>query len=249
MQMSCLQRSTVTPSQEAVASGVAHPVAQQLVSLLRPPQLVSRSSCPYAPDRTKRGGALDGLSVLLPADSSSLLLVSGAVACGRDTVTQVPATRWGEDAVAALAASHGAAKVLAGGQSLVPMLNFRLVDAPLFVDINGIDGLSGISETGDGGERVGERRLRGRLGVPPPREGGGGGGPGRRQGWRGGVARLGSGFQLAVVDLRRATKPAGAAAARRLFCRGRAARFARFRDARDGGWQNALVALARAAEP
>ena len=90
------------------------------------------------------------------------------------------------------------------------------------------------SGTGDVGERVGERRLRGRLGVAPPREGSGGGGAGRRQGWRGGVARLGSGFQLAVVDLRRATKPAGAATAQRR--RGRAARFARFRDARDGDW-------------
>lgn len=60
-----------------------------------------------------------------------------------------------EDAVKALAQSNGAAKVLAGGQSLVPMLNFRLVDAPLFVDINGVPGLSGITETADGGLRVG----------------------------------------------------------------------------------------------
>jgi len=59
-----------------------------------------------------------------------------------------------DEAVAALAANTGA-KVIAGGQSLVPMLNFRLVDAPLFVDINGIDGLSGISETEDGGIRIG----------------------------------------------------------------------------------------------
>ena len=59
-----------------------------------------------------------------------------------------------DEAVAALAANTGA-KVIAGGQSLVPMLNFRLVDARLFVDINGIDGLSGISETEDGGIRIG----------------------------------------------------------------------------------------------
>lgn len=59
-----------------------------------------------------------------------------------------------DEAVAALAANTGA-KVIAGGQSLVPMLNFRLVDAPLFVDISGIDGLSGISETEDGGIRIG----------------------------------------------------------------------------------------------
>jgi len=59
------------------------------------------------------------------------------------------------EAVAALAAAKGEAKLLAGGQSLVPMLNFRLIDAPLFVDINGIDGLAGIDETPNGGLRIG----------------------------------------------------------------------------------------------
>jgi CO/xanthine dehydrogenase FAD-binding subunit len=59
-----------------------------------------------------------------------------------------------DEAVAALAA-HDDAKLLAGGQSLVPMLNFRLIDAPLFVDINGIDSLAGITETADGGVRIG----------------------------------------------------------------------------------------------
>lgn len=59
-----------------------------------------------------------------------------------------------DEAVAALAGRDGA-KVIAGGQSLVPMLNFRLVDAPLFVDINGIDGLSGIRETDGGGLQIG----------------------------------------------------------------------------------------------
>lgn len=60
-----------------------------------------------------------------------------------------------DQAVAALAAGGGEAKLLAGGQSLVPMLNFRLIDAPVFVDINGIDGLSDIEETADGGLRIG----------------------------------------------------------------------------------------------
>ncbi|MEE2996605.1 MAG: xanthine dehydrogenase family protein subunit M [Pseudomonadota bacterium] len=60
-----------------------------------------------------------------------------------------------EEAVAALSASDGAAKLVAGGQSLIPMLNFRLVDAPLFVDINGIQGLSGITENENGGLRIG----------------------------------------------------------------------------------------------
>lgn len=60
-----------------------------------------------------------------------------------------------DEAVAALAASGGEAKVLAGGQSLVPMLNFRVVDAPVFVDINGIEGLDRIEETAGGGLRIG----------------------------------------------------------------------------------------------
>lgn len=60
-----------------------------------------------------------------------------------------------DEAVAALAAANGEAKLLAGGQSLVPMLNFRLIDAPVFVDINAIAGLAGIDETADGGLRIG----------------------------------------------------------------------------------------------
>ena len=60
-----------------------------------------------------------------------------------------------DEAVAVLAGSNGEAKVLAGGQSLVPMLNFRVVDVPLFVDINSIEGLDRIEETDGGGLRIG----------------------------------------------------------------------------------------------
>ena len=60
-----------------------------------------------------------------------------------------------DEAVGILAGSNGEAKVLAGGQSLVPMLNFRVVDVPLFVDINGIEGLDRIEETDGGGLRIG----------------------------------------------------------------------------------------------
>jgi len=49
-------------------------------------------------------------------------------------------------AVAALAAAGGDAKVLAGGQSLVPMLNFRLLRPSVLVDINRIAGLAYIEE-------------------------------------------------------------------------------------------------------
>jgi carbon-monoxide dehydrogenase medium subunit len=54
-----------------------------------------------------------------------------------------------EAAVAALAEAGGEAKVLAGGQSLMPMLNFRLLRPAILVDINRIAGLSFITETAD----------------------------------------------------------------------------------------------------
>jgi CO/xanthine dehydrogenase FAD-binding subunit len=52
-------------------------------------------------------------------------------------------------AVAALAEAGGDAKILAGGQSLVPMLNFRLLRPSILVDINRIPGLAFIEETAD----------------------------------------------------------------------------------------------------
>lgn len=57
-------------------------------------------------------------------------------------------------AVAALAAAGGEAKILAGGQSLVPMLNFRLLRPAVLVDINRIAGLAYIEEDA-GGIRIG----------------------------------------------------------------------------------------------
>jgi CO/xanthine dehydrogenase FAD-binding subunit len=53
----------------------------------------------------------------------------------------------------ALLGSLEDAKVLAGGQSLVPLLNFRLARPPHLVDINRIHGLDGIYER-DGGIAV-----------------------------------------------------------------------------------------------
>jgi CO/xanthine dehydrogenase FAD-binding subunit len=52
-------------------------------------------------------------------------------------------------AVAALAEAGGDAKILAGGQSLVPMLNFRLLRPSVLVDINRITSLAFIEETAD----------------------------------------------------------------------------------------------------
>src|SRR5262249_7824790 len=53
------------------------------------------------------------------------------------------------DAVSALAASDGDGKVLAGGQSLVPLLNFRLAAPRLLVDLNRVSELSHFSIDGD----------------------------------------------------------------------------------------------------
>ncbi|HET7717731.1 MAG TPA: xanthine dehydrogenase family protein subunit M [Bauldia sp.] len=50
----------------------------------------------------------------------------------------------------ALLAQHGSdGRVLAGGQSLVPAMNFRLARPAVLVDINGIDRLAGVREEGD----------------------------------------------------------------------------------------------------
>jgi CO/xanthine dehydrogenase FAD-binding subunit len=50
-----------------------------------------------------------------------------------------------------LLARHGdGAKVLAGGQSLMPMLNFRLARPSHVIDINRVDGLSGVAVSEDG---------------------------------------------------------------------------------------------------
>ena len=46
------------------------------------------------------------------------------------------------EATALLAEAPGDAKVLAGGQSLVPMLNMRLVRPAVLVDVNGLRELS-----------------------------------------------------------------------------------------------------------
>src|SRR6187399_1163332 len=51
-----------------------------------------------------------------------------------------PATR--EEALALLAESGGKAKVLAGGQSLVPAMNFRLAQPAVLIDLNRIGELS-----------------------------------------------------------------------------------------------------------
>jgi aerobic carbon-monoxide dehydrogenase medium subunit len=53
-----------------------------------------------------------------------------------------------DEAVSALGAGGDEAKVLAGGQSLVPLLNMRLARPALLVDVNPIPGLDGIYADG-----------------------------------------------------------------------------------------------------
>src|ERR1700685_649416 len=69
-------------------------------------------------------------------------------------------------AVAALAGAGGDAKIIAGGQSLVPMLNFRMLRPSILVDINRIAGLDAIEET-SGAIRVGALTRHYQLETSP----------------------------------------------------------------------------------
>jgi carbon-monoxide dehydrogenase medium subunit len=60
-----------------------------------------------------------------------------------------------EEAVQLLAANMGEAKIMAGGQSLGPMLNFRVVRPGLVVDVSRILELDFVRERKDGGLSVG----------------------------------------------------------------------------------------------
>jgi carbon-monoxide dehydrogenase medium subunit len=60
-----------------------------------------------------------------------------------------------DEALARLSEHGWDAKVLAGGQSLVPMMNFRLAQPAVLVDLNKVSELFYIHPTRDGGLRVG----------------------------------------------------------------------------------------------
>src|SRR5438552_1273643 len=53
------------------------------------------------------------------------------------------------DAIQLLASSGGEGKVLAGGQSLIPLMKFRLAQPAFIVDLNRVGGLAEIRENGD----------------------------------------------------------------------------------------------------
>jgi carbon-monoxide dehydrogenase medium subunit len=59
------------------------------------------------------------------------------------------------DVLEQIAASGGGAKVLAGGQSLIPLLRLRLASAETLVDIGGLPELRKIRELPDGGLGIG----------------------------------------------------------------------------------------------
>jgi aerobic carbon-monoxide dehydrogenase medium subunit len=59
------------------------------------------------------------------------------------------------DAVGLLAAADHDVKILAGGQSLVPLLNLRLVRPAVLIDLNGVPGLDHITPSPSGGLSVG----------------------------------------------------------------------------------------------
>lgn len=55
-----------------------------------------------------------------------------------------------------LLAEHGDdAKLLAGGQSLIPVMNFRLAQPEILIDLNGTQGLDGLSVADDGSVHIG----------------------------------------------------------------------------------------------
>lgn len=69
-----------------------------------------------------------------------------------------------EEALRALEEAGDEGRVLAGGQSLVPMLNMRLAAPSVLVDVNAISGLDEIATEGEGeaegeGEGEGDRRY------------------------------------------------------------------------------------------
>jgi carbon-monoxide dehydrogenase medium subunit len=59
------------------------------------------------------------------------------------------------EAVQALVDADGEGKLLAGGQSLVPVLALRMARPSVLVDVNRIPGLAGVRPESDGGVRVG----------------------------------------------------------------------------------------------
>jgi carbon-monoxide dehydrogenase medium subunit len=71
-----------------------------------------------------------------------------------------------DEALTILEQHQGDARMLAGGQSLVPMMNFRLATPAAIVDLNRIPGLAGIEET-NGVVRIGAMARQRRIEFAP----------------------------------------------------------------------------------
>jgi len=72
-----------------------------------------------------------------------------------------------EDALDLLARHGGEAKLLAGGQSLIPVMNFRLAEPALLIDINKLKELDFIHRGEDGSLRIGALTRQRRLERDP----------------------------------------------------------------------------------
>lgn len=72
-----------------------------------------------------------------------------------------------EAALDLLARHGGEAKILAGGQSLIPVMNFRLAQPALLIDLNRVTELDFIRPGADGGLRVGALARQRRLERDP----------------------------------------------------------------------------------
>lgn len=77
-----------------------------------------------------------------------------------------------EEALQALGSADGEARILGGGQSLGPMMNLRLAQPDLLIDLSRVEGLDGIEMQGDK-LRVGARVTHARIedGEVPGRTG------------------------------------------------------------------------------
>lgn len=72
-----------------------------------------------------------------------------------------------ESALASMAQYGSDAKLLAGGQSLVPAMNFRVAQPALLVDLNGLAELDTIRQSDDGELRIGAMTRQRRLERDP----------------------------------------------------------------------------------
>jgi aerobic carbon-monoxide dehydrogenase medium subunit len=72
-----------------------------------------------------------------------------------------------EEALELLAQNGRSARILSGGQSLIPMLNFRSIQLDMLVDINRLTGLDFIRPVSGGGLRIGGLTRQRRLEFDP----------------------------------------------------------------------------------